>query len=432
VIILLASVILRLFSALYLGNQMMNLPGTYDQVSYHVLAQRLIAGHGFSFGQQWWPLTAPDAPTAHWSFLYTFYLALVYKLFGANPLAARVIQAVIVGLLHPFLAYLIGKRLFSTAVGLAAAGLTAVYIYYIYYTGALMTEPFYISAILCSLYLAILITDLLPEKPTSIRWAYALGLGFSLGAAVLLRQIFFIFIPFLYLWIVLAGKRKGLPLIRMLMVTTALVVAMIIPFTIFNYARFDRFVLLNTNAGFAFFWGNHPIYGSHFIPILTPDMASYQELVPVELRSLDEAALDQALLRRGIQFILDDPGRYIRLSISRIPPYFMFWPSSGSALISNFSRVLSFGLYLPFMIYGVVLSVTRLPRKIGEFIASPVALLLGFALVYTTIHILSWTLIRYRLPVDAVLIIFAGLALCDIAERLGVRLNISRRLEYSR
>jgi hypothetical protein len=110
----------------------------------------------------------------------------------------------------------------------------------------------------------------------------------------------------------------------------------------------------------------------------------------------------------------------------------MFWPSSGSALISNFSRVLSFGLYLPFMIYGVVLSVTRLPRKIGELIASPVALLLGFALVYTTIHILSWTLIRYRLPVDAVLIIFAGLALCDIAERLGVRLNISRRLEYSR
>jgi hypothetical protein len=43
-----------------------------------------------------------------------------------------------------------------------------------------------------------------------------------------------------------------------------------------------------------------------------------------------------------------------------------------------------------------------------------------FASIYTLIHLLSWALIRYRLPVDAVLLIFAALALVDIAQRLGV------------
>jgi hypothetical protein len=34
------------------------------------------------------------------------------------------------------------------------------------------------------------------------------------------------------------------------------------------------------------------------------------------------------------------------------------------------------------------------------------------------IHLLSWALIRYRLPVDAVLIVFAGLAFVDLYTRL--------------
>jgi hypothetical protein len=93
-------------------------------------------------------------------------------------------------------------------------------------------------------------------------------------------------------------------------------VILIIPFTIYNFSRFNRFVLLNTNAGYALFWANHPIYGNKFIPILPG--GTYQELIPNEIRNLDEAALDQELLRRGIHFILDDPLRYIELSISQI------------------------------------------------------------------------------------------------------------------
>ena len=44
-------------------------------------------------------------------------------------------------------------------------------------------------------------------------------------------------------------------------------------------------------------------------------------------------------------------------------------------------------------------------------------LLYLFIAVYTVIHLLSWALIRYRLPVDAVLIIFAAYGLTNLGRR---------------
>ena len=51
-------------------------------------------------------------------------------------------------------------------------------------------------------------------------------------------------------------------------------------------------------------------------------MSTYADLIPVELRDLDEATLDQELLGRGIGIVRGDPGRYGLLSLSRIPAPF--------------------------------------------------------------------------------------------------------------
>jgi hypothetical protein len=129
---------------------------------------------------------------------------------------------------------------------------------------------------------------------------------------------------------------------------------------------------------------------------------------------LDEAALEKELLKRGIQFILDDPVRYLKLSLSRIPPYFMFWPSAQSGTISNLSRVFSFGIFWPFMLGGLIYA--PFSRFLREKLRpeAPLALIYLFIVAYAVIHILTWTLIRYRLPIDALLVIFAALALAGI------------------
>ncbi|HJW90471.1 MAG TPA: glycosyltransferase family 39 protein [Anaerolineales bacterium] len=412
--ILAISVLLRLGVALYLGNQVEAMPGTFDQISYHTLALRLLGGHGFTFDKQWWPMTAAGSPTAHWSYLYTVYLAGVYTLFGKNPLAARLIQALIAGLLQPFLAYLVGRQVFGAAAGLAAAALTAVYTYFFYYAANLMTESFYITAILGGLYFAIQLgrspgTDL-AANPRDLKVKQSVSLGLCLGAAILLRQLFLLFIPFLFAWVLSTDGRRRLGSV---VIAGSIIAVIIAPITVYNYTRFQRFVLLNTNAGYAFFWGNHPIYGTHFIPILPS--STYQKLIPQDLRGLDEAALDQALLSRAVSFVLEDPQRYVLLSISRIPPYFMFWPSAESGVISNLARVSSFGILWPLMLYGLWLSFAR--RGAG-FLSQPASLLFLFIVIYTLIHLLTWTLIRYRLPVDAILIVFSGLAVVDLLPRV--------------
>ncbi len=308
--ILAFAIILRVIAALLLGNEVTVLPGIYDQVSYDNLAQRVVDGYGFTFAENHWPLTRAGEPTAHWSYLYTIYLTVIYSIFGHQPVIARVLQAIIVGGLQTYLIYLIAEKIFSRNVGLLAAGISAIYIYFIYYGGALMTEPFYITAILWSLFLTMRIAE-----NDSRRRDISLGvqLGIAIAITIILRQVFLLFIPFLFLWMWIARlkRRLGLPVVSTVL-SVLIIVLSVLPISLYNQSRFGKFVLLNTNSGYAFFWGNHPIYGTQFIPILPSE--TYLSLVPEELRSLDEASLDQALLKQGMQFVFDDPKRYILLS----------------------------------------------------------------------------------------------------------------------
>jgi hypothetical protein len=69
------------------------------------------------------------------------------------------------------------------------------------------------------------------------------------------------------------------------------------------------------------------------------------------------------------------------------------------------------------MLWGLILSFRRV-AGITPLKAAPVILLYLFILIYTAIHLLTWALIRYRLPVDAVLVMFASLAIIDLLGRL--------------
>jgi 4-amino-4-deoxy-L-arabinose transferase-like glycosyltransferase len=401
-----------------LGNQVVELPGTFDQISYHLLSQRVLTGHGFSFGQDWWPATRANEPTAHWSYFYTFYLVGIYKIFGINPIAARLVQAIITGLLQPLLGYAIGKRLFNIQTALVSAGWFAVYPYFIYYGGTLMTEMFYITAILAIIWLS------LKFSSGEYNLFRSISLGVLLGLTILMRQLFLLFVPFLFVWILWASRKRNFRLVLTnLVIAGAICTVMILPFTYYNYTRFHRFVLLNTNAGYVLYWGNHPIHGTHFVPILTADMPSYYDLLPKELLYLDEAALDQAVLQRGLDFIKEDPSRYLQLSLSRIPPYFMFWYSGDSGLISNLSRIGSFGVALPFILIGIWSTLRKFIAWKADPITSPVTLPLLFSLVYSGIHILTWTLVRYRLPVDAALLPFAALGLASFYHFIRARIQ---------
>lgn len=395
ILILAVAVLIRIPIAIYMGDQITVLPGIQDQVSYDALALRLLDGRGYSFSENWYPFTRANTPTSHWSFIYPLFLAGTYAVTGYHPLAARLIQGMVGGVLICFLVYLIGRRVADEVTGLVGAALAAVYGYFIYYNGALMTETFFIVLVLFSLYLGLELKD----KPLSGRWVL---LGLTLGVAALLRQTMLLFVPFLLLWLLWELKKDG---IRWWYFTIPVVVIilMIAPWTIRNYLVYDQFLLLNSNAGYALYASNNPN--------LETDWRNDVVVIPIpdELSGQNEAQLDRALTKKGIEFIIADPVRYLLLTLDKTLEYFKFWPSSESAPMSNMVRVLSFGVYLPFMLLGLFLSFTRWRSYVVLYL---------FIVIHTGIHLLSWPAPRYRLTVDAVSMVFAGLALLELARQL--------------
>jgi hypothetical protein len=250
--------------------------------------------------------------------------------------------------------------------------------------------------VLWSLYLAMQIK----EHPTPKR---LLGIGLALGLASLLRQTMLLVAPFLFAWLAWALGKRSSPwwTFTLPVVVIGLLIA---PWTLRNYLVYGELLPLNSNAGYALYASNNPN--------LETDWRNEEVVVPVpeDLIGQNEAELNRALTHRGIEFILADPQRYLWLTVDKTQEYFRFWPTSDSNPISNWVRVSSFGLYLPFMLIGLYLSRAHWRRF---------TILYVFMAVHTGLHLLSWPASRYRLPVDAVLMVFAALAVCELARRLA-------------
>lgn len=392
IIVIFLSVLLRLAVAFWLGDRVEPISGAYDQVSYDALAQGLLAGKGFSFPTGWYPFTAANEPTAHWSYLYSLYVAVVYAIAGHHPLVARIVQALLSGL-HIWFVYRIGARVFGEWVGLFAATLTAVYAYFIFFNATLMTQTFYIIAVLATLDL----TLALAENPTQRKWIL---LGCAIGIGVLLRQTLLIFAPLAFISII--WVRRGQLYWRDLLIAIGIIGAFILPWTVYNYFTFHDFLLLNSNGGYWLFSSNHPNQGTNF-------NQSYSAPLPAELKGLGEPAIDRALYRQGLEFIINDPVRFVQLSLSRVDDYFWFAPSEQSSPISNAARILSFGVYLPFMLYGLWLSRSRWRVCVPLYL---------YVMFDTLLCLATWSAPRYRLPSDAVLMVFAGLGVSYLVVRL--------------
>jgi hypothetical protein len=402
--ILIVAVVLRILVAIYLGD---STPPAKDETSYSLLAGRLAGGYGYSFSEAWYPFAPAGAPTAHWSFLYTAFIAAIYALVGFHPLAVRLITAVAGGILLPLMLYRLTRRVLPERPNLAliAAACAAIYAYFVLFSAMLMTETFYIVAILYSLERAIALEQQLKagERPG---WKLLFGLGISLALATLLRQAVLPWVVILFAWLLWAGRRHNnlQQAIRSLLISGFTLLLFILPFTIRNYLVYGDFLLLNSNAGYALYSAQHPLHGTSFQAFTAAPLPADIDPYPK-----NEAQWDNALMRRGIEFIIEDPGRYILLSISRAADYFMFWPSSETSLINNIGRVLSFGLFLPVMIYGLVLSRHKWRRFELVYI---------FILFYSLLHLMTWSMVRYRLPVDALLLIFAALGILDLTNRV--------------
>lgn len=393
-LIVILGALLRIAMAFFLGNTVEPTPAAYDQIFFHDVALNLLAGKGFAFTRPPWPFIESLAPTAYTSFLYQIFLAAIYWIFGPHALAARLIQALICSLL-PLQVYGLTRRLLrrplawddrrAATVALVAAAITAGYAYFVYYSATLMTEGLYLVTVVWSLSATLDVA----EASSARHWALW---GLAVSLASLLRQVFMPLAALLFLYAVWQARRR----VRVghVALAAAVAAALILPWTVRNYLVFDRFLLLNSQAGQVLWNANHPDLGTDW-------EAAAMFPIPEDLQGANEVDLSNELMGRAVQNITADPGRFLRLSLSRLGTWLIFWPMAESSLYSNIARPLSFGICLPFMLGGLVLSLRQWRRWL---------LLYLFILPYTFLHVISWVQIRYRMPVDVALVPFAALA----------------------
>lgn len=394
----------RVAAALFLGNTVSGMSGAQDEVSYSMLGHRFSEGFGLTFPSGWYPWIKAGDQQSYYSASISLFLAAIYAVFGYQPLAARLVMACLsTGVVA--MIYVLARRFFGTAVGLVAAAIAAGYAYLVFYGVTLVTETPFILLLLLALEAAFRIVD----RPTPLRW---LVFSIAVAGTILLRMAVLFVVVALVLWVfwrLVATRPQSL---RMLAIPITVIGLAIAPFTIHNYQLWGRFLLLESQFGHVFWNGNHPDQREDFHNV---------EVFPIPadiFASGNDAVITNRLLALGIENVIRDPGHFVRLTLGRLLTFFTFWPTSDSVPLANALRVASFGVMLPFALAGLWLARARWRELLP---------LLAFVAIHTAIYSVSWTMIRYRIPVDAVLILFAAYALATIVRKSRKPTSDSRR-----
>lgn len=397
-LILGVALLLRVGAAFYLGNTVSGLSGANDEITYSMLGHRFATGHGMTFPEPWYPWIKADAPQSYFSYTFSLFIAGIYALFGYYPLVARLMMALLsTGIVY--MIYLLGRRLFSEWIALVAAAIAALYAYLIFYGVALVTETPFTLSLLVALYVAMRIRD--GEWRGVKAWSL---LGIVLAIAVLSRIAIIFFVPVLLCWLYWSvRKQTNLALVVIPLVMMGLVM---LPLTIRNYQLWGEFALSEAQFGHVFWNGNHPDHHGNFHPFRVFP-------IPDEVLALDnDVLITNRLLEMALDNIVHDPANFVMLTLTRLRELFVFWPTADSTLQSNLLRLFSFGLIVPFTLYGLFVNL----RRFGEL--APIYL---FGVIHVGIYAVTWTMVRYRVPLDPFFILFAAYTLHQIYVMVGQR-----------
>lgn len=279
-------------------------PPTADGAFYHVVAGRIAEGLGYTWA---WP-DGTVTYAAHYPVGYPALLGCVYRLFGASPVVAMTMNALLGALVAP-LALVIGERLVSAEeapdrrrkVGLCAGLLAATSPSLVAYSAALMTEALVGLWTLVALFLV-----LLGSERRGVGRVVLFGISvLALGAATLTRPQSVLLAPVVgFLALPRAARLRRFATAATFAVGA---LAVTLPWTLRNCEKMERCVFVSANGGWNLLIGTYPEGRGAWVPIDGPR-------VPEECRTVfQEAAKDACFGVAGRRRLLADVGGFLRL-----------------------------------------------------------------------------------------------------------------------
>jgi 4-amino-4-deoxy-L-arabinose transferase-like glycosyltransferase len=379
--------------ALRLG-YVLTLPPTLqwdDATHYDRVARHFLEGDGLILDDR----HEVDKPPAYPLFVAGLYLINHHLHLTSDILLVRLVQA-LVGAATVLLIWwsagrLVGRGPVGGRAALVAGLLSAVYPFFIYYSGVLLSETLAIFFMALALgALAALAKERAPR--------YAVAAGGALGLLALTRASFLLLAPFLGLVWLAARKprRRALPEAALLVCVWAVV---LLPWVVRNYlVTGGHFVPGTLTGGWSLYEGAGPGADGG------PRMERVQwpaEVWPREASPLDEYQADRYLTRAALAHVRANPGETLRLAARKLVRLWNIFPNF-EGFRSPLYRFVSVLGYVPAVVLALVgLVVWRRSWRRWLVLLVPAVYLSG-------VHSLFVGSIRYREPAMVGLLVLAG------------------------
>jgi 4-amino-4-deoxy-L-arabinose transferase-like glycosyltransferase len=291
----------------------------------------------------------------------------------------------------------------SKRAAVLAAAVAAVYPYFIFYSIVGLTETLFM-VLLLSAYLC------------WYRNAYIAASVFSV-LGILTRPVLDPLAPLLLLYFAIAIRGLSIKAAaKYLAIYVGIYCVLMAPWWLHNYKAYQTFVRLNLGSGVALLSGNSPSNQSGGIDNnLNATMAPFAEIA-------DPVARDKAMQRAALNYIKEDPGRFLIQAAKRFQRFWSPWP-----LTEEYSRplykLISFCSFIPVLLLALVIVVLY-----GRTYFRRIAPLLLFIVYLNSLHLVFPASLRYRLPVEPFLIILAAAGAVHLVDRWSQKKPSRERL----
>jgi len=269
-----------------------------------------------------------------------------------------------------------------------------------------------LAGLIAALWPHLVVASVLRLTETSFTFLLCLGLSLwlsrrwiagsvALSLGVLARPTFELLLPLLLLAVAVGFHRQSrVAASRPLAVLVAVYAVVMSPWWAHNLVGYGQFVRLHAGGGLVAFVGHHPD---------NPDGGGLASAPPLDMGEWlaidDPLDRDRALAHAALGFVVDDPARAGRRTVLRLQRLWRPWPNADGyrspALLAIWAAT-----FLPV----AALAVVHLGRHTRRRWRS--ALILWLPVLHlSAVHGLTLASVRYRLPVEPMLILLAAHAL---------------------
>ncbi len=327
---------------------------------YFERARGLAAGQGY---------TTELGPTAYWPVGYPYALSVMFRIFGASILVAKLFNAACCLICSLLTAAIVIRTVQSQAVGFLAGLAVSASPGFLAYSGILASEPLYTMLILISV-LCVL------EAQAYRSWILA---GVAIGIATLARPQA-ILSAFALRWV--PQHRRGLPLNHWIAIPLCLIIALLItsPWIARNKRTHGKWIFISTNGGDNLWIGHNPMAnGRYMMPPGRPDTPE------------NEVAIDAFSRYDGAKEMIKNWPHSVSLIVPKLRatfaspsdiPYWAFQTRRGQVIAPGMDhqRNLFLGVRRYSKNYSVVLGVAALLGLITGWFSESGRRLIGIAL----------------------------------------------------